>query len=744
MADTNEKIVLSVTLDYADAIKQTAQLATEITAAKTQLKELKAAGKEGTEEYQAQSQALKYLSDQHRQQSKAIQDSIKVQQANTGSIVQMRSEINKLTAEYINLTKEERESGKGKELLNKIKGTTDEVKSLEKAMGDNRRNVGNYSEAFKTFTDQINIGGVSLGNITNGLKGAASGFNVGTQGAFGFAKALAATGIGLIVVALGGLVALFSKFQPVVDKVEQALGGVGQVIQVLVARAGKLFEAFSAILSGNFSEGVDKLKQSYTGLTDEIGNAYNEGVKFAKAQQDIDDAIRANKITTSELNKEIDQLLLKSKNRTLTEKERIALLDEASKKEKQAFESTKAIADAELKLADDKYQAELKRLGSVEAIGDDIADARADAIVKVNNLESDSINLQEKIQNRRDALIDAESTKRAAALAKRLKDEEDFIKAQLDADAKMQSDQKTAEQQALKDREDAYNSANLILKRAFADAEKIRLDELAKGALTQQEFDNQQLIAKEAQLASQIELDKKYYKDTIDNEVALADTKTKIALKEAADKKAINDAKIEHEQQIFFALTAIAGGLAELAGKNTAAAKAVATAQTLISTYFTAQKAYESAFLPVPTVASPVLGVLSAAAAVVTGLGNVAKINSIGVGGAAAGGGDFMTKGPTLLLVGDNPGGVEQVSVRPISGKGQTSVAPGGNLIAMAGGGTLTSFGGYAERRNGDNGIFDYNALADAMAKQPAPMLSLTELNKVNTRNQKLATISEL
>ncbi len=51
---------------------------------------------------------------------------------------------------------------------------------------------------------------------------------------------------------------------------------------------------------------------------------------------------------------------------------------------------------------------------------------------------------------------------------------------------------------------------------------------------------------------------------------------------------------------------------------------------------------------------------------------------------AAAGGTDFVTSGPTLLLVGDNPGGRERVKVDPLSGRGKTRML--GNVLAMAGG----------------------------------------------------------
>ena len=61
--------------------------------------------------------------------------------------------------------------------------------------------------------------------------------------------------------------------------------------------------------------------------------------------------------------------------------------------------------------------------------------------------------------------------------------------------------------------------------------------------------------------------------------------------------------------------------------------------------------------------------------------------------GAYAGGGDFVTNGPTTITVGDNPGGREFVSVVPLSGTGTTRPVPGG--VAMAGGGTVDAGDGY-------------------------------------------------
>lgn len=72
--------------------------------------------------------------------------------------------------------------------------------------------------------------------------------------------------------------------------------------------------------------------------------------------------------------------------------------------------------------------------------------------------------------------------------------------------------------------------------------------------------------------------------------------------------------------------------------------------------------------------------------------GGVATLPSLpSLGGSYAGGGSFMTRGPTSIIVGDNPGGIEHVSVTPISGVGQTRLT--NNVIAMAGGGTALAMG---------------------------------------------------
>lgn len=91
-----------------------------------------------------------------------------------------------------------------------------------------------------------------------------------------------------------------------------------------------------------------------------------------------------------------------------------------------------------------------------------------------------------------------------------------------------------------------------------------------------------------------------------------------------------------------------------------------------------------------------------------------------GAQNAAAGGFHGVTSGPTTIRVGDNPGGVEMVSVTPLSGKGQTRANH--NLVSMAGGGTLAVSGGAsgggsrAVSGGGGGSSAMIGTLADAMA----------------------------
>lgn len=191
-------------------------------------------------------------------------------------------------------------------------------------------------------------------------------------------------------------------------------------------------------------------------------------------------------------------------------------------------------------------------------------------------------------------------------------------------------------------------------------------------------------------------------------------------------RRQLDEAELEQALYVSDALTA----LASIGGEQTALYKAFAISQTAIATYSSATKAFD-ALAGIPIV-GPGLGAAAAAAAIANGLANVAQISGI----AAAGGADFITSKPTMLLVGDNPGGRERVTVEPLSGKGQTRTFGGG--IAMAGGGSLTF-----DPRMKDGGIVANQnmeltrqsmIMANMIKGLPRPVVDVVQITKVQNQ----------
>jgi len=131
-------------------------------------------------------------------------------------------------------------------------------------------------------------------------------------------------------------------------------------------------------------------------------------------------------------------------------------------------------------------------------------------------------------------------------------------------------------------------------------------------------------------------------------------------LKEFYDQGIISEQ--EYNQAVLASrLATISGTVSALASLNTAlkgsakASKALAVASAIIDTYVAANKALAAS--------PPPFNYIAAAGVVATGLGNVANIKAQ----KFARGGDFVTNGPQMIMVGDNPGGREHVTVTPTS-----------------------------------------------------------------------------
>jgi len=157
----------------------------------------------------------------------------------------------------------------------------------------------------------------------------------------------------------------------------------------------------------------------------------------------------------------------------------------------------------------------------------------------------------------------------------------------------------------------------------------------------------------------QLKAERLFIQDRLDNEnlsfkerVKLTKDLTKIEDQEAANRTFIAEVEAQGKRKLLDQVGNALMAFSDLAGRETEAGRALAITSTLISTYSTAQKAYESQFLPIPDPTSTVRGALAAAAAVASGLANVRAIASGGKSRPSANQSKVNVEAPDFNIVG--------------------------------------------------------------------------------------------
>ena len=119
------------------------------------LKAMKDAGEEQSDAYITLTQEQKVLRQQMASTEKSIQNEIKMQQAQEGSLVQLRAQLANLQKQYDSMSGMERMGEAGVALQKKIKSLHDEVLGLEGDTGRMQRNVGNYPNAVQPLREEL-------------------------------------------------------------------------------------------------------------------------------------------------------------------------------------------------------------------------------------------------------------------------------------------------------------------------------------------------------------------------------------------------------------------------------------------------------------------------------------------------------------------------------------------------------------------------------------------------------------
>ena len=442
--------ILDLDLDYSKLITSTTEARKRVSDLKTELAALKKEGKETTDEYTKLDAELRVTSNELRVNTKLLTDSAQAATGNTATIEQMRKALSVVSTQWAQLTEEEQKnSEQGIVLTAQKTELTAKLKQLESATGDNRRNVGNYTQSILEASKSMGVFGGTFGNAIGtlqsakqGLEGVKAGFEASKGGATGFAgamnvvkSAIAATGIGLLIIALGLLVSWLSKIDPVVDKAQQIFAGFGAAIDVVKSTILRFVDGIKSVgdlmskLGSIIANPIDSFKQ----LAGSMAEAAVEAARLKEAQQDLADAQQVQEVMTARANQQIKELILQSKNRSTSEKERQELLAKAAKLDQEEYDRRSRLAEEDLRIneaaiktkADLNAQeiANLKQKGIEYAIEllnqgkltDEDVEAYKKALLTKIAILDESTARQEKIQNQSDALEEKRIAKAQAA-----------------------------------------------------------------------------------------------------------------------------------------------------------------------------------------------------------------------------------------------------------------------------------------------------------------------------------------
>ena len=554
--------------------------------------------------------------------------------------------------------------GQLKALKKQLKDTaagSDEFKKLTGQIDDLEDKLKGSKQAAGDWVDQLASAPGPLGAVGNAI-------NRAKVATVSFGSALKATGIGLVVTLIGGLVAAFAqseratkKLQPLLEGFERIFNGIFAAIEpvfnLLVDLAikampfvtnaigaaysavtsfiqglGSLASAVGKLLEGDFSGAWDSAKEAVTGFGkryDEANKRFIAGTKEVtkNEKEELDKRKELAKKAAEEREKANEEILKKA----IEYSNEILLLETKSEKER-----------AEIKLAL-QYEADKKS----------IEQSKASAILKQQALKTLDVkfNLDKKA-------LDDEFNKKDQEREKQFQDNLNNLKTEIRLNGIKDSRQKERELLDLELQKDIEKITNDETLKEDAKAQLIEqlrirnkqksndLDDKFQKEDVQKNFDRLNSIIQNNDLEleqrrnaiqQERELNEQLFRDKKITEEEYLKRKKELGDAEKAIDKEVADNKKQQATEAADRLSQ----LADLVGKQTIAGKALGIATALINTYQGASEAIKQrSTLPSPF--DVISKVVNVASIIATGLKTVKAITAVqipSVGGKSGGGG---------------------------------------------------------------------------------------------------------
>lgn len=345
-------VVVDLKLMPHDTVKTIQDLQTKIANLKQVMEGMKQQGLQNTETYIKLQATLKELEQGVRANQKVLRDSIRENQKNGDSINALRATIRNLRSEFENLTKAERDSAKGQDMLQHIHDLTAELKTLEEQQLDFGRNVGNYRSALE---------GLPFGRLVAGFNTLSQGtgkLSVAIKNGALMIKTLGKEFLALlanpIVAGIAAITAVVMKLTNSIKKNDEAMTALQSLMASLQPVLNIIEKGFQAIVGvitkaiNGISNFIQKVMQLVPGLR-EYSKANEDVVRSADA---LEDKEREYTINNAKRQKEISELRNKAvQSDKYSANERKKFLQQAMDLEKEDLGEKRDIAAERYRIA---------------------------------------------------------------------------------------------------------------------------------------------------------------------------------------------------------------------------------------------------------------------------------------------------------------------------------------------------------------------------------------------------------
>ena len=571
-----------------------------------------------------------------------------------GSVDALRAQLAKNTKELNAMSAAARNnSEEGQKLVTETKEISDRLKEMESAVGDNRRNVGNYAESIQEAMSS-----------TQGLSGATAAMATSLSSGVNILKTFNAT------LRANPILAVVSVILVLVSTVEKLMKRNSEMATNLKAAFAPFEVIFSRILDGItellggvakafewITEKVVNLLSSIGLITEETTKAANAAKTLTKQELAIYEAETDNLVTLSAMRRELEA------QRTIVG-DQLKTAEERNAAAQKAIAISKQMEKAEIGVLQQKYnqikaQNELSytskedRRAEMQALAD-LQSKQAEYIAQRKELENQASGIvKEQIAANAAAYKAAESAKAQAAI-KAAQDAEKAKRKLQEQTIKQFEEARTKLELSLQEKEIANDSIALKIENEKAYVEeslKLERYRLEQGLISQQEFANReqafrlgvlQLEQKMQEEQDRTEKERKALDEANLRELKMANITNEYELRQAAldaqyaqeiaaaEKIGADTALIQSKYEkakedntkarvnAELTMTAgLAGQMSTLLGEESAIGKAFGVVQATINTYIGATKALAQ---------GGILGIAQAAIVIAFGMKQVANI----------------------------------------------------------------------------------------------------------------------